>query len=202
MEHTLTHSVNGCSPACNVNVAVCVLFGSLELMFLIAEHEMLLKASDSSYMPPEHPAFSTSGSSIPRPTHPDPQLLKRFYIRCGVGQTVPMKDGLDRTLEPLLSKYRASLPYACWRAVCIQTLRVLQALVDALTEPAGDAKGSIHDDVGSTGMGHGSGPGAVSVGEATQKGNISASNTSPEQVLTFHYELTSACMSYCTEVTV
>lgn len=152
VEPNLSFTATGSSPECSLCASLSLLMGSLESMFLVVEHEMLQEASDPSFVPPHHPSLVVSATPVTPPTHPDPKLLSRCYIRCGVNQTLLVKEGLDRAFKPLLARFRASLPRDRWRAVCMQAMRMLQAIVDALSDSAGSSKGSPADiDVSSEG---------------------------------------------------
>lgn len=135
VEPSLSFSAHVSSPERNLSVFVCKHLSALESMLLVAEHEMLLEASDPSYKPPEHPTIAAASAAVAPPNPPDPQLLKRFHLPCGVNQRVPLGVGLGRSLQPLLAKYSANLPMQRWRAVCMQSMRIMQAYLDALAEP-------------------------------------------------------------------
>lgn len=154
-DSTLSFSINGSSPECILAGPLCFLLGGLESMFLVMEHEMLLEASDPFYEAPEHPGLATSDPLPTPPTPPDPGCLKCAYFRCGLNQILPVTEALELTLKPMLLKYRASLPRQRWRAVCMQTFRIIEELTEALhkstgisknTEVQGDLMDNVQDD--------------------------------------------------------
>lgn len=96
---------------------------------------MLLEALNPSYRPPEHPTLAAARSPVATPTPADPKLLQTFHIPCGVNQSVPLGAGLDRVLKPLLAKFRESLSLKPWHAVCMQSMHITQAFLEALAGP-------------------------------------------------------------------
>lgn len=112
-------------------------------MFLVLEHEMLLEASDPTYEPPQHPGLHASDSRAPPPpTPPNPRVLKDACVRCGVHEMLPVKVALKRAVKAVLIKYGAILPQQRWRSVCLQTIHLTQAIIDAL---GGPTEGSVYD---------------------------------------------------------
>lgn len=147
LEPTLSCSVNCSTPECNLSVAAGFLLEQLESMLLVVEHEMLLESSDPSYKPPKHPTFAAASAPVPLPTPPDPRLLNRFHISCGVNQKCPLGLGLGRILKALLATHRARLPLCRFQAVCMQAMRIMHAMIEAFSEhKAGDTvSNNLHD---------------------------------------------------------
>lgn len=167
LDQDLSFTASACTPACNLTVSVCLMLAHLESMMLVTEHQMLFEASDVLYMSPEHPNFVEARSPVATPTPPEPNLLRRFYTRCGVNQTFPLKECLDCTLEAMLTKYRGSLPQARWHAVCMQTIRHLQSLTEALAVATRASESPPGDDEVSKRMREGADPGESIVGATT-----------------------------------
>lgn len=140
IEPQLSFTASASSPECSLCATVCFLLGALESMFLVVEHDTLLEATIPSYVPPEYPGLDASAPPPTPPSPPDPEILQRAYLRCGVRQTQPLKEAVDRTLKVLLAKYRENLSHERWSAVCMQTMRITQAIVDALGPPTDTPK--------------------------------------------------------------
>lgn len=140
LEPELSLAAGADSPESIVCGTLCYTLGCLESLFLVVEHETLVEASETSYVPPEHPSLLVNAPRSTPPEPPDPGILSRVYLRCGLDQMMPLKVVLQRTVKPLFEKYRASLPQHRWRAVCMQAMRISQAVIDAYGGPAEASK--------------------------------------------------------------
>ena len=164
--HPPSLTTGAASPECSLTASLCFPLAALESLFLVMEHEALSMAQNPSFTAPVHPCLDQGPSSIPLkppypcpkwtwqspdlpslfvfpPTPPDPAVLSRTYVICGVNQRMLLRDAIDGALKPMLREYHASLPRDKWRAVCMQSMRVTQAVVDALrAAPAAPASSS------------------------------------------------------------
>ena len=151
----LSFTTGAASPECSLAACVCMPLSTIESFFLVMEHEALCMAETCNYNAPAHPclaqgplppplnspytcsmgeaesAVHPSQFGIP-PTRPDPDVLARTFVRCGVKQRMLLKDAMDCMLGAMLRKYHALLPRMRWRAVCMQGMHVAQAVVKAL----------------------------------------------------------------------
>lgn len=134
--------------------STCYILSALEGLFLIVEHESLLRHSNHDYDPPEHPSLDASATPPNPPTPPDPAVLRRAFVRCGTDQMVPLKVALERALKPLILQYRERVPQNQWRAVCLQCTRITHTVIDTLRAQTEASKrkqaysvvsGSMHD---------------------------------------------------------
>lgn len=96
------------------------------------EHEVMASAAICGYRGPTHPCLDPHAPPPLLPTPPDPAVLSRCFVRCGVNQRMHAKEAVELALKPMLRKYHALLPRGRWRAVCMQAMRVSQAIADAL----------------------------------------------------------------------
>lgn len=172
MDPDLSFSAGANSPECIVCGALCYTLGGLESLFLVMEHENILEASDESYEPPHHPTLNmhTPPSCPPKPPHPG--HLGQAFIRCGLRHMMPLTVVMQRTVKPLLLRYRATLPHQRWRAVCMQTMRVTQAVIDAYGGPAECSKEFPADSGASDGMHGGDACGHMRTGSSESTADL------------------------------
>lgn len=138
MQNALMHT-GVRSPECSLSTSLYMVASRTESLFLAVEHELLTAALDPAYVAPCHPALefplsigSAHVATMKPPTPPDPNLLESFNVRCGLNEVAPLAVGVARVIEPLLRSYRARLPPAQWRAICIRTMHVLKSSLDPL----------------------------------------------------------------------
>lgn len=131
-ETPLSVSTSIASPECRLSVTAGHIAQAMECLFLIIEYEHLASASVPSYKGPEHPTLEESAAPHTAPSPPDPGVLAGTYLRCGTNQRVPAERALRALLEPLLERFRVLLPRRKWLAVCMQSMRGVQAVADVL----------------------------------------------------------------------
>lgn len=73
---------------------------------------------------------------LAKPQKPDPKLLSKCFVRCGVFQRYSAERAVEKILRPLLRQYRARLPLGTWRAICMASMNVVKSSVDALLKGA------------------------------------------------------------------
>ena len=143
-------AAGGASVECHLSVYICQSATSTECSFLAMEHELICAAQNPSLTSVQHTCLAeTTLPPIP-PSPPNPYVLAKSFARCGVNRCMPMQAASDAVLKPLLRKYRALLPRAQWRAVCMQVINSIQTVVDSLQagpEPATAADQSVGSTV-------------------------------------------------------
>lgn len=173
----LSFTASASSPECVLCASTCFFLSGLESLFLVFEHETLLQASDELCEPPEHPSLDASAPPPTLPTPPNPAVLERAFVRCGLNQMMPLKVALERALRPLLTQYRARLPLCHWRAACIQCMHITQAVVEGMSARLSASKPSEADSGSADNMHSGAQCGHWGTGAAepsTQQASITA----------------------------
>ena len=134
---------------CQLSAGICLPASCMESSFLVMEYEQTCAAQNPSFSRPEHTCLATEIAipSIP-PSPPNPDVLARSFARCGVNSRMPLQAASEAVLKPLLHKYRALLPRAQWRAVCMQTMRSVQGIIDSV-QTAPEPPSSPQPSVGS-----------------------------------------------------
>ena len=96
---------------------------------------------------------------LPPSAAPSPTIraaLDSTYLRWWVNHRMPAEHALRSIIEPLLEKFRLLLLRDKWLAVCMQCMRVGQAVVDVLhTVPAENRSRSVQSSP-LAGLAHGS----------------------------------------------
>lgn len=120
------------SPECRLSATTAHIATAMECLFLIMEYEHLASTSIPSFKPPVHPTLDASAPPPATPTPPDQAVLAAAYMRCGVNQRMHAEAAVRGILQPVLQRYKGLLPREKWLAVCMQSMRVGQAVVDVL----------------------------------------------------------------------
>ena len=131
-EKPVSHTASIVSPECHLSATAAHITTAMESLFLIMEYEQLASASLSSYEAPEHPTLDASSPPPVAPSPPNRVVLDGAYLCCGVNHRMPAEQALRSIMEPLLEKFRLLLPHDKWLSVCMQSMRVGQAVADAL----------------------------------------------------------------------
>jgi hypothetical protein len=128
----LRFSAGGVTPECCLATTLSVTYISIESLFLVLEHEMLLALQNPDAKIPCHPTII--GQSAAVPLQPDAAKLARLQVRSDIDQCYPMAAAVEEMMLPMLRSYRCRLPDAVWRGICARSLHVLQVAVQSLVK--------------------------------------------------------------------
>jgi hypothetical protein len=142
----LSASTSAASPECRCSVALADVIVKMECFFLIMEYEYFASASDACFKPTVHSKVDELVPTLMLPRPPDPAALAKVFMRCGVNQRMHAAPAVRGVLEPLLQKYKALLPLDKWLTVCLQCMRVVRAVGDALRAQPEQRERTVHGD--------------------------------------------------------
>ena len=78
------------TPECQLSDALWQQLSALESMFLLREHDGIHLKHDAAWKPPSRTCLRPAHLNR-TPIHPDPQLLRKLFVRCGVNERCPLE---------------------------------------------------------------------------------------------------------------
>jgi hypothetical protein len=99
----------GFSPERSLSASLALIAATIECKFLCLEHQSVTSASECTADVELHGgavAADLQRMFLSPPEPPDPALLARLHLRCGVGDLVPLTAGVHRVIAPMLRRFR------------------------------------------------------------------------------------------------